>query len=667
MTQKIFEGLDPKSIAVIGASAHPEKVGYQILANLVNGGYVGKIFPVNPKGGKILDLVVYSALGEIPEPIDLAILVIPQKFVVDSVKACVASKIKKVIIISAGFSEIGEDGQKLEEEITSLCLENDIAMIGPNSLGVIDTSITMNASFAKGMPKPGAVSMLSQSGAIISSMISMSHDLSIGFNKIFSLGNKAVLSEVELLDYLYRDDGTKVIIGYIESLKVTPELTETLIRNAKKKPTIILFGGKSAFGAKAAKSHTGSVVSSYLSIKTYLEQAGVVLADDLEDLLSKARIFSSYTHIAGDRVAIITNAGGPAIAASDAVSAAGLSLPKLAGQTIELLRQKIRPEAALSNPVDILGDATDEDYRTTLEIVSTDEEIDAILLLLTPQTSTKIIETAEVVAEYSGTVPVISSFVGGEILTKAKELIESSGKPCYSYPEEAVLGLRALVSFVEKKQTIAIPEKPSKVYENIDRDKILKEFNLPIIQYARVEDASVAVTEAEQIGYPVVVKTANTDSHKSDNGGVVVNIQNGGELTAAIEKIGLPVVIGPMVKGKFEILLGVKKDENIGTTILFGTGGIYSEIYADFSYLIAPITHEMAREMILSTKMGLILDGARGQKKYDLDKLAQIVVDTVRFVDNYVNISEVDFNPIIADESGFHMVDVRIILTQMDD
>lgn len=656
-----FKGINPKTIAVIGASSNPDKVGHQVVANLIEGGFAGRVVPINPKGGEILGLSVSKSLSEIAVTIDLAVLVIPSPLVKDAVRECIQNNIKNLIIISAGFSEIGEEGRLLENEIAKLCEDNDVSMIGPNCLGIIDTAIGLNATFAKGMPKAGSVSMISQSGAIISSMISMSHDMSTGFAKIFSLGNKAVVGEAELLDYLYKDEATKVIIGYIESLTVSPDLTATLLTNAKRKPTVLLFGGKSALGAKAAQSHTGSVVTSYLAVKTYLEQAGVVLASDLEDLLLKARIFSSYQQIAGSRVAIVTNAGGPAIAASDAVSAAGLNLAKLDEETTKQLEGVFRPEAALSNPVDILGDASAADYEQALKIVANDSNVDAVLLLLTPQTSTDIDETAQVISNFKSSKPIISSFVGGEILTKAKDAIELAGKPCYSYPEEAVLAIKSLVDFVSQEQTISLPSAGTEEFLSEQRDAELEKFGLPIVRYERADSSDHAVLVANKIGYPVVAKTANTDSHKSDNGGVIVNIKNDNDLRDAAQKIGFPVVIGPMIRGTLEIMLGIKKDESVGTCVLFGTGGIYSEIYADFASAIAPLSLQSAKKLIMSTKMGTILSGVRGQEPHDLDRLAEIIVNAAKFADNYKNIIELDFNPIIATEDDFHLVDVRII------
>ncbi|PIS07585.1 hypothetical protein COT78_02710 [Candidatus Berkelbacteria bacterium CG10_big_fil_rev_8_21_14_0_10_43_13] len=653
--------ISPKSIAIIGASSHSQKVGFQILQNIQSAGFTGEVYPINPKGGEILGLKVLKSVAEIKKTVNLAIIVIPRDFVMTALAECVAADIRNVVVISAGFSEINGEGKELEDKVVKFCRQNDVTLIGPNCLGLINTEIKLNATFAKGMPEKGAVSFMSQSGAIISSMISLSDSAQVGFSKIFSLGNKALVGEVDLLKYLYDDPETKVIIGYIESLKVTPELTELLNENTKKKPTVILFGGKSALGAKAAASHTGAVVTSYVAIKTYLEQTGVILADNLEDLLLKARIFSCCKQVNGKKVAIITNAGGPAIATSDAVSASHLELAEFSDETNRKLSANMRSEASFKNPVDLLGDATAIDYKKALDIISADKNVDAIILLLTPQTSTDIVATAEVVVNFNGKKPLLASFVGGEILTTAKELIEKAAKPCFSYPEEAVTAIRALVDFSTESESVKITTAAIDVFNSGDEKPILKKFDLPVVSYYKAQNKTELVEAALKIGYPVVVKVADKTAHKTDEGGVATNIQSEADLIKAAEKIGYPVVAGKMIKGKFELLLGIKKDGNVGTTVLFGTGGIYSEIYGDFGYAIAPLTEKMATDLILSTKIGKILAGARGQKVYNLEKLSKLVCQAVTFADNYSNIKEVDFNPIIVTDDSYEMVDVRII------
>jgi acetyl coenzyme A synthetase (ADP forming)-like protein len=658
--------ITPASIALIGASASPEKIGYQILDNLIKNNFAGEISPINPKGGEILGKKVYTSVLDVPSNIDLAIICIPSKFAAEVLTECAKKGVGSVIVITAGFSENGEEGIRLQAEITEICQKSGISMLGPNCLGLINTDINLNASFANGMPNRGNISFLSQSGAMVSALIDWSKTTSVGFSKIFSLGNKAVLKEADLLRYLYDDDSTKVVISYLEQLTVSAELTQVLAENAKKKPTIVLFGGKTTAGAHAAASHTGSLVSSYLAVETYLRQAGVIIADDLEDLFIYATLFSTYNKMNGNRVAIITNAGGPSIAASDAIVKYGLQLASISEETKEKLRASLRPEAPLGNPIDVLGDASDLEYKSAMEIIAADTTIDALLILLTPQSSTKVNSTAQHIANLQTDKPVISAFIGGQSVESGSLIIERAKKICFTYPEMGVKALSALVEFSAEKPGILIPDTREEIFNTEEKNHLLAKFNLPILEYSEVKDKTTLVAATLKIGYPVVLKTAKVDvSHKSDAGGVKLNIKNEEELLSAFAEVGTPAIVGKMVKGKHEIFLGIKKDANIGTVIAFGTGGIYSEIYKDLSYRIAPISMETAKEMINETKMGAILAGARSQKKYDIDKIAEIIVNTAKFADNFTNITEIDFNPMIADEGGdFYLVDARIILNK---
>jgi acetyltransferase len=660
--------VSPQSVAIIGASDNPSKIGYQILDNIIKAGYKGKLFPINLNGGEILSKEVKKSVNEISDELDLAVIVIPSKFVKEAVLDCVKKKVKSLIIISAGFGETGEDGKALQDEIVEICKKANITLLGPNCLGLINTGNGLNATFAKDMPNAGGIALLSQSGAIITSLIDWSLSNSIGFSKIFSVGNQALLSDADLLEYLYDDDKTKVIIAYVEKLVINDRLTQVFLKNAKKKPTIVLFGGKSAFGAKAALSHTGSVVTSYVSIKTFLEQSGVVIADSLEDLLLYARGFSSYQKISGKRVAVITNAGGPSIAAADNIDLQKLEMADFSPETIEALSKTLRPESNIKNPVDILGDAGDLEYQKAIEIVSKDKNTDAIIVILTPQSSTKIDETAQILAKYKGDKVLFGAFVGGEVLVKPKLSVEKSGHACFSYPEEAIQAISALCKYSLDKQTI-LPKKSATTqkFDLEDKNDILEEFHLPIVRYFKSEHDHELQDFADKIGYPVVLKTADETAHKSDSGLVILNIENHFELKSAFVKVGAPAIVGKMVKTKHEIMLGVKKEENVGTTVLFGTGGIFSEIIQDFSYRIAPLNRETALAMIMETKIGKILDGARSQHKYDLNKLADIIVNAAKFADTYENIQEIDFNPIIADATDFYMVDVRIITNEKGD
>lgn len=658
--------LNPRSVALIGASHDTEKIGYQILRNLLHSKYDGKIFGVNPKGGTILGTKLYPSLIEIKDSVDLAIIAIPSAFVKQSVMECAEKKVKSIIIISAGFSEASKEGQELQDEVVKICRENNISMLGPNCLGMINVETGLNASFAREMPPKGNISIISQSGAMITALIDWSKGKSVGFSKIISMGNKAQITEEDALLSLYNDKTTKVVALYMESLTVSDRLIEILRANTKKKPTIALFGGQTSFGAEAASSHTGSLVSSYIAVETFLKQSGIIVAENLSQFLSLCKIFTFHQTVSGKNSVVITNAGGPSIIACDSLQKSGLGLSKLSAQSTESLSKSCRPCANISNPIDVLGDASEKEYKIALDNVSSDKNVDSILVLLTPQTATKIDETAEVVTRIKTKKPILASFIGGKSLEGAIETMEKHGIPCFESPDEAVFALKCLYKFNFDAVKVYNKREQKLVYQKTDKNELIHKFRLPVIEYLESEIFEDIHSFCDKIGYPVVLKTANKNIiHKSDQGQVFLNIIDKEMLRHAFDTASKPVIVGKMIKGKHEIFLGIKKDAKIGTVVAFGTGGIFSEIYKDLSFRITPIDKTEAIKMIKETKMGKILDGARGQEKFSLDKLADIIINASRFADSFENISEIDFNPVIASNRGYHIVDTRIISNQV--
>ncbi len=654
--------INPKSVAVIGASSDPVKIGFQILNNLKNSGFSGEIFPVNPKYDQILELKAYVDISDCPIAVDLAIIVIPGMNVSEIVRRCGDKGVSAIIVISSGFSESGEVGKQRQAELVDICKEKNITMLGPNCLGFINTEINLNASFANSSPLAGKISVLSQSGAIISSIIDWSKSDFCGLNKIFSLGNKALITECDLLEYLYKDEGTEVVALYLEQLTIDDKFSRLLLQYSKIKPTIVLYGGKTSFGAHAASSHTGSIVSPYIAVKTYLEQLGVMMADDLRELFDMCKLFSCYKNIKGNKIGIVTNAGGPGIAASDCAFVEKLELPEPNEKTKEILGQYLPQESSMKNPIDLLGDATDVTYAHALNVLNDDSGLDGFAVLLTPQSSTKIIETANVIAHSQSEKPIISAFVGGESTNEGLSIIKRSGKPAYSFPEDAIKAFNRLVKFSTPSVKFIIPETPiEKHFEPENKTELLKSYHLPVLEYIRVENESELTSAANEIGYPLVLKMADENAHKSDVGGVILNIENEDQLKAAFLKVGGPSIVGKMVFNEREIFIGVKNVPDIGSVVTFGTGGIFSELSADYSYRIGPLDEEMAMAMIFETKIGKILSGERNQKKYDVVKLANILVNISWFAYEHKNIIEMDMNPLLASGDEYYIVDVRII------
>lgn len=655
----------PRSVAIVGASSHPDKVGRQILDNIIDGGFRGKVFPINTKAEPIRGLPTFATILDVHSSIDMVIIAIPAEFVLAVVNQCVQKRVKSVVIITAGFAEINAAGRQLQEQIAEICQRNNIALLGPNCLGFVNNQISLNATFAGSAARNGNISLISQSGAIISSLVDWSKYSQIGFSKIFSLGNKALVREADLLEYLYHDKDTKVIITYLESLEIDEKLNDVLRRYAKTKPTICLFGGRSKEGARAVHSHTGSIVDSYLALEIYLSEAGVIMMTSIEQLLTSAQMFSCFQSIKGRNIAILTNAGGPGITTADAIAESSLKIAVLSPGTKNKLRNFSESESSVNNPVDILGNASDVDYERALSIILKDSAVDGAIVLLTPQAATRIKETAEVICHIKSQKPVVSSFIGGMLYNPAKQMIECSKRPCYPFPNEAVEALEALADFSLQKSTLSHARaEGSSIFEPEQLEHWLKEFDLPAIEYIDATTVDEAVFAAHKIGFPVVLKSGDTEIHKTESGKVFLDLDNDISVKIAFQKVGAPVIVGTMLHADFELFLGLKKHPKIGTIVIFGTGGRYAEIYNDFSYRIAPITRETALQMIHETKIGQILSGVRNQTRHDIEKLAEIIVNSSRFANNFLNISEIDFNPIVVVNDKYHLVDTRIILKE---
>ncbi|HOX41036.1 MAG TPA: acetate--CoA ligase family protein, partial [bacterium] len=647
----------------VGASANPDKIGHQVLKNIINGGFDGEVYPINPKEDTILDLPCFDSVSDVSGLVDLAVVVVPSKAVLSVVSECGEKGIGAVAVISAGFAETGSEGRALQDELVLLCQKNNMTLLGPNCLGIINSHKKLNASFACTMPRAGNIGFLSQSGAIISSFVDWSQSTGFGFSTIISLGNKAMLSEVDALKYLYSDLDTSSIFGYIEGFLVTPELTQVLKQFAKTKPTVFLVGGQSELGSRAAKSHTGAIISSYISTKTYLKQAGVIVADNLSDFMLYAKEFSAFQKIGGRSLAVVTNAGGPGIMASDAVAKHNLQLPALPAHISKELAFHLRSEASVGNPIDVLGDASIEEYRLAIEAALASENIFGLVVIITPQTATDVLGIANVIIGLPKSKPVAVCLVGGEIVGSARLKLEENSIPCFSSPDGAVLAMSALVEFSLEQSELNVFQNGTKKYDQSSKNDILEEYGIPGLPYFVANDSSQVEMISNKIGFPLVVKVADETGHKSDVGGVRLNIQSAEEAMRASTEIGFPVILGRMIKAKRELFIGLRRDPSVGVSVAFGTGGIYGQAYGDFCYRIAPLSTQEAIKMISETIIGKILADPRGEDPYDIDALAKIIVAASKMITDYENILEIDFNPILATPTEYFAVDVRVITT----
>jgi acetyltransferase len=688
---------EPKSVAVVGASATPGKVGHSVVSNLIESRYQGKIYPVNPKGGEILSLSASSSLKDLPEVPDLVVISVPPP----SVKAVLAEAadigVKAVAVITAGFKEVGREGFYLEQELVEIAQRERIALLGPNCLGLMNTGIGLNATFAAGTPDAGNIAFFSQSGALCIAILDWALGENIGFSKFVSLGNKAVLDEAHVLEYLADDPATKVILGYMESVEDGREFLRVAKQVTRKKPVIIIKSGTTSAGARAASSHTGAIAGSDQAYGAAFSQAGVIRVHDVETLFTLAQAFAMQPLPAGPNLAIVTNSGGPGILAADAAERSRLNMSSLTQATIKKLGEFLPPYASLYNPVDIIGDADAERYRKTLATVAEDEMVHAVMALLTPTNMVQIEETAQAIIDTSkGTSkPVFACFMGKDRVEPGRKMLIEAEVPCYGFPEPALAGIEALYRHKEwqdksdgvevcylrdlgKARQVLSKAKDSGCSELVEfqAQDILAAYELPRPETVLAKTSAKAAAAAKKIGYPVVLKIASPDiSHKSDVGGVRPNIKTEEELVRAFTDIMSRArelrpeayLAGCLVqamapKGCKEVIVGFKRDEQFGPLVMFGLGGVYVEILKDISFRLAPLSLDDAHEMIREIKIFPLLRGVRGEKPVNFRAIEDVLLVMSQLAMDFPDIYEAEFNPVMVNDKGALVADVRLSL-----
>jgi acetyltransferase len=689
MLNKLFS---PKSVAVIGASREKGKLGYTILANILKYGYRSQVYPVNPKGGKILNLKCYESVLQIKKSVDLAVVVIPAAVVPAVLQECGQKQIPNVIIVSAGFKEVGGNGVELEAKTKAIAASYKINILGPNCLGVLDSVSKLNASFADGMISRGKVAFFSQSGAICTAMLDWAKLHQLGFSRFISLGNKAGITENDLLEFLQNDRETEVVLGYLEGIADGRNFLEICREVVKKKPVIILKAGRSAAGQKAISSHTGSLAGSDEVIDAAFKQAGVIRANSLGELFSYAKLFSSQPLIKGNSVAIVANAGGPSVMTTDFVAQSNLKIVKFSPATLRQLKKKLPPAAAIHNPVDVVGDARADRYQVALETVLADKNVRGVIVLLTPQTVTEVTKTAQVMvaANKKYSKPMVASFIGGEKVQPGVDILNKNNISTYQYPEEAAQALSAMAQYrktrkqknkktrkqltvIEKKIWQKIQATFSKTKGQVEwsrAEEILKAYQIPLVNSGVAKNSAAAVRLAKKFGYPLAMKVvAKKLIHKTDAGGVAINLKTPEEVLAAYRKLNRvakkfkgQILVQPMIKGAKEIILGAKNDPQFGPIVMFGLGGVYVEVLKDVTFRVAPITQAEALTMISEIKAFKLLQGQRGEKAIKLSAIAEVLVKLSELVIDFPQIQEMDINPLMATANGCQVVDVRIMV-----
>lgn len=687
--EKLF---NPQSIAIVGASSEDGTVGNVLAKNLLRLGYIGKIYLVNPKYEEIFGNKCYGRLSEINESVDLAIIAIPAKLVAEEIKAN-ASKIKNYVIISAGFSEVGEEGRKREEYLSKIAEENDLNVLGPNCLGFIIPSLKLNASFSGGLPLEGNIAFISQSGALAVAMMDIARYEDIKFSSVVSIGNKMRLSETEILEYFSDDRKTKVVGMYLEGIKDGKNFMNVAKKVVLEKPVVVIKAGKTEKSRKAISSHTGAMAGSEEITDAVFRKIGLIKVSDLEEFFDLVDLISHTKASQTDKVAVITNAGGPGVLTTDAFLGKNIQLADLDEKTKDKIRKILPPESAVDNPIDMLGDAKEDRYANVLKIIEKNESIGSIICVLTPQDQTPVDKIARKIINFKKKTSktVVAVFIGGDRVKKAIKKLEENGIPNYVFPDRAVKSLDHYYRWNANKNLFGSLK--SEAHLQMETNEERKRTAFDIIDRARREGRSalyfseakrvvgmygietVAVTEIEsgppeRVDFPVVLKVdSDKVLHKTDKKGLILNIKNQENLSEAVARMknnfpGEKLIIQPMAERQMELILGIKKDPVFGPIIMYGLGGIYAEFFRQVDFLVPPLTKEEIKNNLLKSKIMFLFGKTRGQNPYNIEELVEVLYGVSSLACELEGISEFDINPMLIYNNGKKTlaVDIKIII-----
>lgn len=672
--------LAPGSIAVLGASRDARKVGHQLLANLIEGGFAGRIVAVNPTASEVLGLPCSPDLASAGEPVELAVIAVAPGAVRAAVEDAARAGAKAAIVITAGFAETGPEGAARERELAELCAGRGLRLLGPNCLGALNAHTRMNATFARPMPRPGGISVLSQSGAICSALLDWAAERGCGLAKLVSMGNEADVDETELLTALTADPDTAVIVGYLESIRDGEAFVQAAEAAASEKPVVILKAGTTEVGRRAAASHTGSLAGAQVAYAAAFRRAGVIRAEDYDALLDTAVALSLAPLPKGERVAILTNAGGPGILAADAVERAGLTVSPLSG-CAAALRARLPRAASVANPIDVLGDADPERYVAALRAAQQDPSVDALIVILTPQSMTHPLETAEAIAAaVDRSKPVLAVFMGGREMLPARARLFEAGLPDFPAPHRAVTVLRAMADYAAWRRRPAREVRRFPVNRRrVDRvllrhrraglthvgeaaaKEVLRAYGFRVPEGRLVSSSDEAVTAARRVGFPVAMKVASPDVlHKTDVGGVRLRLADAEAVRDAFDLMKLRVArhapearlegayVERMAPEGREVIVGMTRDPQFGPMLMFGLGGIFVEVLKDVAFHLAPITAEEAMQMLRGTRSWELLRGVRGQGGVSLESVAACLQRVSQLATDFPQITELDINPLVV-------------------
>ncbi len=693
----------PKTVAVIGATEAKGSVGRAVWENLRASAFTGELFPVNIKSPTILGVKAYPHVGDIPKKVDLAVIVTPAGTVPSIIGECAEAKVPGVVIISAGFKEIGPAGTALEQDVLARIRKANMRLIGPNCLGIMVPHIGLNATFAAGIARPGNVGFISQSGALCTAILDWSFRQNVGFSAFISVGSMLDVGWGDLIYYLGDDPHTKSIVIYMESIGDARSFLSAAREVALSKPIILIKVGRTEAAAKAAASHTGSLTGSDEILAAAFRRAGVLRVDTIAELFKMAEVLAKQPRPKGPRLTIVTNAGGPGALATDMLISNGGALAEVAPETMEALNKILPGPWSHGNPIDVLGDAGADRYAKTIELAANDPNSDGLLVVLTPQAMTECTATAEALKSFAKLEgkPILASWMGGISVDAGKDVLNALNIPTFEYPDTAARAFNYMWRYsrnlhglyetpmvaVDSSQTVVRRERAEKIIDTarkagrtilteIESKEILEAYGIPTVPTRLATTAEDAVKLAADSGYPVVLKLhSETITHKTDVGGVQLNLQGAAAVRRAFETIesGVQkkagaghfqgVTVQPMIIRKgYELIIGSSLDPQFGPVLLFGSGGVLVEVYKDRALGLPPLTATLARRMMEQTRIYTALQGVRGQKQIDLAHLEQLLVSFSYLVVEQKWISEIDINPLLAATEGLVALDARVLI-----
>lgn len=695
----------PKNVAVIGATERAGSVGRSILHNLTQSSFHGRVYPVNPKHDTLMQRAVYARVGEIPDKVDLAVIITPASTVPHAMEECAAAGVKGAIVISAGFKERGPEGSQLERRVVDIARRGGIRLIGPNCLGVMNPSWGLNATFATKMALPGKVAFISQSGALCTAVLDWSLSERVGFSYFVSAGSMADVDWGDLIDYMGDDPETQSILIYMESIGNAKDFLSAAREVALTKPVIVLKAGRTEAAAKAAISHTGSIAGSDAALDAAFRRSGVLRVDEISDLFNLAQALAKQPRPKGPRLAIVTNAGGPGVLATDALIRAGGELAELSQETMARIDGVLPPHWSHGNPIDVLGDADAVRYARTLEILSKATEVDGLLVVLTPQAMTDSIRTAQHLAPLSslGDRPILASWMGADDVKQGRDFLNRSGIPEFPYPDQASRVFQYMWQYTENLRALyetpavpvltrpvrqALPD-PTSLVESArssgrtilteaESKQLLAAYGIPVVETVVARTLAEAVEAARSIGYPVVLKLhSETVTHKTDVGGVKLNLRDEQAVRTAWSEIERGVTekaskgafggvsVQPMIPADgVELIIGSSLDAQLGPVIVFGAGGQFVEVFRDTAIGLPPLNTNLARRLMRQTKIFRVLKGFRGQSGADLDQLDSILVQFSQLLSEQPAVREIEINPLRVSGRGLWALDARVVLSR---